>query len=77
LKRTHHIPEKELRGRWTLFPEPLIDLVDELPVNLAGWLLVSQRGRVWKHRNFYRDVWEPAQHASGAEFAPGRAPSDR
>lgn len=68
LKSTHHVAEKELRGRWTLFPQPLIKLVDELPVNLAGWLFVTQRGRIWKHRNFYRDVWEPAQASSGAEF---------
>lgn len=37
-------------------------------MHLAGWLFVTQRGRIWKHRNFYRDVWEPAQAASGAEF---------
>jgi integrase len=68
LKTTHHVTEKEHRGRWTLFPRPLIELVDELPVNLAGWLYVTPRGRVWQQRNFYRDVWTPAQTASGTDF---------
>lgn len=68
LKTTHHVSEKELRGRWTLFPSPLIKLIDELAVNLAGWLFVTPRGRIWKQRNFYRDVWEPARVASGADF---------
>lgn len=67
LNTTHHIPEKELRGRWTLFPRPLIDLVDALPVNLAGWLYVTPRGRVWQQRNFYRDIWTPAQTASDTD----------
>ena len=28
----------------------------------------SPRGKVWAHRNFYRDVWEVAARASGTEF---------
>jgi integrase len=68
LKSTHHVPPKEARGRWTLFPRPLIELCDELPSALSGWLFTSPRGKVWAQRNFYRDVWDPAREASGTDF---------
>ena len=68
MKTTHHIEEKERRGRYTLFPRPLIDLVDELPAHLSGWLYPTKTGRVWQQRNFYRDVWEPARSASRTDF---------
>jgi integrase len=68
LKSTHHIREKAARGRWTLFPRPLLELCDELPTALSGWLFLSPRGKLWGQRNFYRDVWEPARRASGTDF---------
>jgi integrase len=68
MKTTHHIEEKERRGRYTLFPRPLIALTDELPAHLSGWLYPTRTGRVWQQRNFYRDVWEPARSASGTDF---------
>lgn len=33
-------------------------------------LLPTPRGRVWRERNFYRDVWKPAQEASGLDIRP-------
>jgi integrase len=68
LKSSHHVREKGRRGRWTLFPRPLIELCDELPSVLSGWLFVSPRSRVWGQRNFYRGVWDPARRASGTDF---------
>jgi hypothetical protein len=50
MKTTHHIEEKERRGRYTLFPRPLIDLSDELPAHLSGWLYPTKTGRVWQQR---------------------------
>ena len=67
-KTTHHIADKGERGRWTLFPWPLIDLANQRPATLSGLLLPSPLDKVWAQRNFYRDVWEPAQRRSGTDF---------
>jgi integrase len=67
-KTTHHIEEKERRGRYTLFPRPLIALTDQVPAHLSGWLYPTKTGRIWQQRNFYRDVWDPARTASGTDF---------
>jgi integrase len=69
LKTSHHISDRERRGRWTLFPRSLLALIDANVSNIAGWLYPSPRGRHWSHRNFYRDVWEPAQEAAGTSFS--------
>jgi integrase len=61
LKTTHHIGDREARGRWTLFPTALRILVDEAPPNISGWLFTAPRGGLWGQRHFYRDVWEPAR----------------
>lgn len=68
LKTTHHVRDRERRGRWTLFPASLIELVDAYPADIEGRLYPSPRGHHWSHRNFYRDVWEPAQRAAGTDF---------
>jgi integrase len=65
LKTTHHIADRERRGRWTLFPPALQALVDELPAPPDDWAFGTTRGRTWSQRNFYRDVWKPAKEASG------------
>jgi integrase len=69
LKTTHHVRDRERRGRWTLFPESLLSMIGSGPANIDGWLYPSPRGRNWSHRNFYRDVWEPAQKTAGTEFS--------
>jgi integrase len=68
LKTTHHVRDRERRGRWTLFPASLIHLIDAYPADIEGRLFPSPRGYHWSHRNFYRDVWEPAQKAAGTGF---------
>ncbi len=44
--------------------EPLADGESEAP------LFTTPRGRRWRERNFYRDVWTPAQIASGLDPTP-------
>jgi integrase len=43
-------------------------MVDAYPADIEGRLYPSPRGFYWAHRNFYRNVWEPAQRASGTDF---------
>jgi integrase len=33
-------------------------------------LFTTPTGRMWRERNFYRDVWKPAQQASGLDIRP-------
>lgn len=43
-------------------------------INLNGadceLLFPTPSGRMWRERNFYRDVWKPTQRASGVELRP-------
>jgi integrase len=66
LKGTHHISERSKRGRWTLFPRSLIRELGE-PAG-DGYLFRSPRGKFWSIRNFYRNVWTPAQRRAGVAF---------
>ena len=34
----------------------------------AEYLFPSPRGKLWSVRNFYRNVWEPAQASAGVSF---------
>jgi integrase len=56
LKTSHHVRERDRRGRWTLFPTSLIAMVDLSPADIEGRLFPSPRGSYWAHRNFYRNV---------------------
>jgi site-specific recombinase XerD len=33
-------------------------------------LFPTPSGRLWRERNFYRDIWKPAQEASGLDIRP-------
>ncbi len=33
-------------------------------------LFTTPTGRMWRERNFYRDIWKPAQQASGLDIRP-------
>jgi integrase len=33
-------------------------------------LLTTPRGRLWRERTFYRDLWKPTQEASGLDIRP-------
>jgi integrase len=68
LKGTHHIADRDQRGRWTLFPRVLSDLHGGSPSEPSGVLFPSPRGKLWGIRNFYRNVWTPAQGRAGVAF---------
>jgi len=46
----------------------------EAQINLNGpdcdLLFTTRTGRMWRERNFYRDIWKPAQQASGLNIRP-------
>lgn len=46
----------------------------EAQINLTGpdckLLFTTPRGRMWRERNFYRDVWKPTQDAAGLDIRP-------
>jgi integrase len=46
----------------------------EAQINLNGddrdLLFTTPTGRMWRERNFYRDVWKPTQQASGLDIRP-------
>lgn len=69
LKGTHHVADQNKRGRWTLFPSTLLDLVGDAGSSPSGYLFPSPRGKLWAIRNFYRDIWTPAQTSAGVSFA--------
>lgn len=46
----------------------------EAQINLNGpdcqLLFPTPRGRLWRERTFYRDLWKPAQEDSGLDIRP-------
>src|SRR4051794_4015714 len=53
-------------GRIVPCPPSLADLIRAMPARIDTPLLFpTPTGRLWRERNFYRDVWYPAQAASG------------
>ncbi len=46
----------------------------EAQINLNGpdceLIFTTPSGRMWRERNFYRDVWKPTQEASGLDIRP-------
>jgi integrase len=46
----------------------------EAQINLNGpdcqLLFPTPRGRLWRERTFYRDLWKPAQKAAGLDIRP-------
>ncbi|MBW8060318.1 MAG: site-specific integrase [Solirubrobacterales bacterium] len=46
----------------------------EAQINLNGpdcdLLFTTPTGRMWRERNFYRDLWKPTQQASGLDIRP-------
>lgn len=52
-------------------PPSLARLLEALPVREGTDLLFSTpTGKLWRERNFYRDVWVPAQLATGLDPTP-------
>src|SRR5262245_56653850 len=83
VRRTAH-EGRILEGTKTDHGEPDAGRVVPVPATLA-WMLVAQirlnggdcellfttpKGRLWRERTFYRDLWKPAQEASGLDIRP-------
>jgi integrase len=83
VRRTAH-EGRILEGTKTDHGEPDAGRVVPVPATLA-WMLEAQinlngpdcellfktpRGRLWRERTFYRDVWKPTQEASGLDIRP-------
>lgn len=100
VRRTAH-EGQILEGTKTDHGEPDAGRVVPVPATLAGMLeaqinlndpdcdllFTTPTGRLWRERTFYRDLWKPAQEASGLDkicsplrqrdrdFAPDACPS--
>jgi integrase len=58
-------------GRLAPCPPTLLRLIQRAPARVDTELLFpTPTGRLWRERNFYRDVWYPAQRASGLDIRP-------
>ena len=73
LKGTKTDHDEHDAGRVVPVPATLAWMI-EAQINLNGedcdLLFTTPTGRMWRERNFYRDVWKPAQQASGLDIRP-------
>jgi integrase len=64
---------EEGAGRVVPAPATLAWMI-EAQINLNGpdceLLSTTPSGRMWRERNFYRDVWKPTQEAAGLDIRP-------
>ena len=64
---------EEDAGRIVPVPATLAWML-EAQINLNGpdceLIFTTPSGRMWRERNFYRDVWKPTQQASGLDIRP-------
>ena len=64
---------EQAAGRTVPCPATLAWMI-EAQINLNGedceLLFPTPSGRLWRERNFYRDVWKPAQERSGLDIRP-------
>lgn len=64
---------EEDAGRVVPVPATLAWML-EAQINLNGpdckLLFTTPRGRLWRERTFYRDVWKPTQEAAGLDIRP-------
>jgi integrase len=69
--KTDH--DEEGAGRVVPVPATLAWML-HAQVNLNGpdceLIFMTPSGRMWRERNFYRDVWKPTQRASGLDMRP-------
>jgi integrase len=67
-KTDHGQPEA---GRTVPVPPSTAALIRAMPPRIDSlFLFPSPRGKVWRSRNFYRDVWYPARDACGMDIHP-------
>lgn len=64
---------EEEAGRVVPVPATLAWML-EAQINLNGpdgeLIFTTPRGRMWRERTFYRDVWKPTQEAAGLDIRP-------
>jgi integrase len=58
-------------GRVVPVPEPLAEMLRALPARIdTMFVFPTPRGALWRERNWYRDVWEPARAMSRMGATP-------
>lgn len=58
-------------GRIVPCPPSLASLIRGMPTRIDSDLLFpTPTGRLWRERNFYRDVWDPARRFTGIQATP-------
>jgi integrase len=63
--------EQKNHERTVPVPPTLVGLIESTPARIDTDLLFpTPRGKLWRERNFYRDVWVPAQIATGLDPTP-------
>jgi integrase len=63
--------EQKNHERTVPVPPTLVRLIESTPTRIDTELLFpTPRGKLWRERNFYRDVWVPAQLATGLDPTP-------
>jgi integrase len=69
--KRNHLHGETAGERKAPCPPTLEGMLVELPKRLDTPLLYpTPTGRLWRERNWYRDVWYPAQRASGLDIRP-------
>jgi site-specific recombinase XerD len=52
-------------------PPSFLEVVNQAPVRIDHPLLYpTPTGKLWRERNFYRDVWQPARDATRLDIRP-------
>lgn len=55
-------------------PDGLAAILRGMPPRIdTEWLFPTKTGKLWRINNFYRDVWRPAQRATGLDMRPHEA----
>jgi integrase len=63
--------EQKKHERTVPVPPSLAALIESTPTQIGAEILFpTPRGKLWRERNFYRDVWVPAQLATGLDPTP-------
>jgi integrase len=62
---------EDVPGRVAPCPPTLERLLRAMPARIdTALLFATPTGRLWRERNFYRDVWQPAREAAGMDIRP-------
>lgn len=71
LAGTKHDHDRPVPGRAVPLPTSTLNVIDRAPPRMDSPLLFpTVTGKIWRERNFYRDVWEPARETSGMKITP-------